>query len=81
MNRYEPSTPRAALGFIAVAMATITMAALVVLPAELDSVSADPYTQSAAEGGNKGAHRLTDATEPSMVGLERLKCTFLKENS
>jgi hypothetical protein len=81
MKRYEPSTPRAALGLTAVAMAAITMAALVVLPAELDSVSADPYTLAAAEGGSKDAHRLTDAMEPSVVELERLKCAFLKDNS
>jgi len=81
MNHYKPSTPRAALGLTAVAMAAITMAALVVLPAELDSVSADPFTQSAAEGGSNGAHRLTDAVEPSMAGLGRLKCAFLKETS
>jgi hypothetical protein len=81
MNRYEPSTPRAALGLTAVAMAAITMAALVVLPAEFDSVSADPYTQSAAEGGNKAADRLTDGIESSMAGLGRLRCEFLKNDS
>jgi len=41
MNGYEPSTPRAALGFAAVAMATITMGALVILPAKFDSPGAD----------------------------------------
>jgi len=80
MNRYEPSTPRAALGLTAVAMAGITMAALVVLPAEFDSVSAEPYTQSAAEGGNKAAERMT-GIESSMVGLGRLRCEFLKDDS
>lgn len=49
MNRYEPSTPRAALGLAAVAMATITMGALVVLPAKFDSVGADPSTLAAAK--------------------------------
>jgi hypothetical protein len=48
MNRYESSTPRAALGLTAVAMAAITMATLIVLPAEFDSVSAEPYTVTAA---------------------------------
>jgi len=48
MSRYEPSTPRAALGLTAVAMAAITMGALVVLPAILDSVGADPYSLAAA---------------------------------
>ena len=81
MKRYEPSTPRAALGLTAAAMAAVTLAALVVLPAEFDSVSADPYTPSATEAGNNGAHRLTDAVEPSMVGLGRLKCALFRENS
>jgi hypothetical protein len=44
MNRYETSTPRAALGLTAVAMAAITMATLVVLPAQLGSVSANAGT-------------------------------------
>jgi hypothetical protein len=49
MNGYESSTPRAALGLVAVAMATITMGALVVLPAKFDSVSADASTVAAAK--------------------------------
>jgi hypothetical protein len=53
MNRYEPSTPRAALGLTAVAMAAITMGVLVVLPAKLDSVSADRYTLAAAKGATR----------------------------
>ena len=44
MNRYETSTPRAALGFAAVAMAAITILTLVVLPAELGSASASTNT-------------------------------------
>ena len=47
MNRYETSTPRAALGLTAVAMAAITMATLVVLPAQLGSVSASANTLAA----------------------------------
>ena len=53
MNRYEPSTPRAALGMIAVAIATITMGVLVVLPAKRDSVSTDSYTLAATKAGTK----------------------------
>lgn len=48
MNGYEPSTPRAALGLAAVAMAAITMGALVVLPTKLDTVSTNPYALAAA---------------------------------
>jgi hypothetical protein len=50
MNDYEPSTPRAALGLTAVAMAAITMGALVVLPAKLGSVSTDPHTLATTKG-------------------------------
>ena len=52
MNGYEPSTPRAALGLTAVAMTAITIGALVVLPAKLDSVSADPYALAARAATN-----------------------------
>jgi hypothetical protein len=41
MKCYEPSAPRAALALTAVAMAAITLGALIVLPAMLDSVSAE----------------------------------------
>jgi len=47
MNRYEPSTPRAALGLTAVAMTVITMGTLVVLPAQLGSLGAQTYTLAA----------------------------------
>ena len=53
MSRYEPSTPRAALGLTAVAMAAITIGALVVLPAKIEFVSADPYTLAAAKAATK----------------------------
>ncbi len=53
MNSYEPSTPRAALGLTAVAMAAITMSALVVLPAKLEFVNADLYTLAAAPAEKK----------------------------
>jgi hypothetical protein len=53
MNGYEPSTPRAALGLTAVAMAAITMGALVVLPAKLDFVSTDLYRLAAAQAATK----------------------------
>jgi hypothetical protein len=49
MNAYKPSTSRVASGLIAVAMAAITIGAMVVLPAKLDSGSADPYALAAAE--------------------------------
>ena len=51
MNSYEPSTPRAAFGLAAVAMAAISIGAMVVLPAKLDSVGADAVTLASAKAG------------------------------
>jgi hypothetical protein len=48
MKRYEPATPRAGLGLIAVAMTAVTIGALGVLPAEFDSLDADPSTLAIA---------------------------------
>jgi len=48
MHTYEPSSPRAAIGLMAVAMAAITMSAMVILPAELEFENADVYTLAAA---------------------------------
>jgi hypothetical protein len=44
MNAYRPDTPRAALGLAAAAMAAVTMALMVVLPAELEDAGAAEYT-------------------------------------
>ena len=48
MNSYQPSTPRAALGSIAAAMAAITIGAIVVLPATLDSAVSEGVTLAKA---------------------------------
>jgi hypothetical protein len=47
MNGYEFSTPRAALGLTAVAMAAVTIGVLVVLPAKLGFDGADLHTVAA----------------------------------
>jgi len=49
MNGYKPSTPRTALGLTAIAMSAITIGAMVVLPAKLDSVNAEPFILAAAK--------------------------------
>jgi hypothetical protein len=49
MNGYRPSTPRSTLGLIAIAMSAITIGAMVVLPAKLDSVNAEPFMLAAAK--------------------------------
>jgi hypothetical protein len=43
MNVYTPDTPRAAFGVAAAAMAAVTMALMVVLPAELEDAGAAGY--------------------------------------
>ena len=58
MNKYKPSTPRAAAGLTAVAMVAITMAALVVLPAKLESVGTDAFTMA----GNAATKKPIDVT-------------------
>src|SRR5882724_8900257 len=65
MKSYERSTPGAALGVIAVAMAAITLGVFVVLPAEFDSVSADPNAQAAAQAATKEA--IGVATRPARI--------------
>jgi hypothetical protein len=67
MNGYEPSTPRVALGLTAVAMAVITVGALVVLPAELDSIGTDPNTLAAAKAAAKAPIEV--ATSPERIVL------------
>ena len=51
MDSYQPSTPRAALGLIAAAMAAITIGAMVVLPATLDSAGAEMVAVAKAKAG------------------------------
>jgi hypothetical protein len=65
INGYQPATPRAALGLTAVAMATITVAALVVLPAEFDSLGSDPYALAAAKAATKAPSEA--ATNPERI--------------
>jgi hypothetical protein len=65
MNKYKPSTPRAAAGLTAVAMVAITMAALVVLPAKLESVGTDAFTMA----GNAATKKPIDVTA-SPAGID-----------
>lgn len=45
MNRYEPGTPRTALGLAAIALTALTVGLLVVVPARMD-VSPDALTMA-----------------------------------
>ena len=49
MNRFQSSTPRAALGIAAVAMTVVTFGLLVVVPATIDSGSGDVRPQASAK--------------------------------
>jgi hypothetical protein len=70
MNGYKLSTPRAALGVTATAMAAITMSALVVLPAEFDSVRGDPNMLAATEIAAKA--RIEAAISPARADISGL---------
>ena len=65
MNGYEPSVPRAALALAAAAMTIITMGALVVLPAQIESAGADAPTLAAA----KAVPRIEVAASPTRVDV------------
>jgi hypothetical protein len=64
MNGFEFSAPRVALGLTAGAMAAITLGVLVVLPAQLDSVSPAAYAMSSASAA-------TATSSQVRVGSER----------
>lgn len=49
MNRYDPGTPRAALGLAAIALTALTIGLLVVVPAKMDAGGADTLTLARAK--------------------------------
>jgi len=64
MNTYTPKTPRAALGLAAAAMAAITMAVMVVLPAGLEAAApADEAATLASVPDAFIARQILDADE------------------
>jgi hypothetical protein len=67
MNVYRPTTPRTALGLAAVAMTTITMGLLVVLPATVDSVKADTYVL-----GEAMRAPIEDAISPARIDVREI---------
>jgi hypothetical protein len=54
MNSYETSNPRVAMGLAAAAMAAMTIGAMIVLPAKLEAVSAEPYALAVARAATLG---------------------------
>ena len=71
MNKYKPSTPRAAAGLTAVVMVAITMATLVVLPAKLESAGAGAFTMATAKAATKSTIDVT----ASPAGIDRPDAT------
>jgi len=61
MNQYQFSTPRAALAVSAMAMAAITIGALVILPAKIDGIIVDPEFFAVASAANNPAVRVAAA--------------------
>ena len=71
MKRYEPSTPRAALGLSAVAMTAITLGVLVVLPAKIESGgAADPYALTVADAAARAS--IEAAIVPAGIDIREL---------
>ena len=54
MNSYETSNPRVAMGLAAAAMVALTIGVLVVLPAKLEAVGAEPFALAAARAATLG---------------------------
>ena len=48
MNHYQSKAPRALLGFAAIAMAAITISAMVIVPAKLDAATVAGVAVAAA---------------------------------
>lgn len=65
MNGFNFSTPRLALGLTAVAMAAITLGVLVVLPAQIDSVSPEAFAFSSATAATTSSQvRVSPVRDP-----------------
>lgn len=82
MNRYEVSTPRVTLGFAAVAMTAMTLAALVLLPAEL-RVYGDPTSTLSGIVTAASAAVQTGADETNLDSAEtpvstNVSCTMVE---
>jgi hypothetical protein len=73
MLRYEPKTPRAALGAAAIALSTIVLGALVILPAEIGAY-ADESTPVLALTPAEAAARASDRSAQAST----LRCTDVR---
>jgi len=84
MNRYETSTPRVPIGIAAVAMAAMTLAALVLLPAEL-RVYDDPTStlSGIVTAASAAVQTGTDETNLDSAGTPAstsVRCTMVERD-
>ena len=74
MRRYEPKTPRAALGLAGIAMSAIVLGALVILPAEMDAY-AGPEVSNLAYTPAELARDASDRARARKPESDALRCT------
>lgn len=74
MLRYQPKTPRAALGAAAIAMSAIVLGALVILPAEIGAYADESTASALALTPAEAAARASDRS----VQTSTLRCTDLR---
>ena len=72
MNRYDPLTPRVALGATAAAAAALTLGVLVLLPAELSTASVDSLAAASANEPHVDTGRATLAAADARVRRHEL---------
>jgi len=67
--KYDPSSPRIALGFASVAMAAIVIAISVILPAQMDSGSHEPRMLAQSKANAPASVGLVAVTSVNVVGV------------
>jgi hypothetical protein len=68
-RKYEPSSPRIALGFAGVVMTAIVIAVSVILPAQMDSGSQEPRMLAPSKANAPASTRLVAVTRVDVVAL------------
>jgi hypothetical protein len=68
-RKYEPSSPRIALGFAGVAMTAIVIAISVILPAQIDSGSHEPRMLAPSKANAPASVGLVAVTSINVVGV------------
>ena len=68
-SKYEPSSPRIALGFAGVAMTAIVIAISVIVPAQMDSGSHEPRMLAPSKANAPASAGLVAVTRVHVVGV------------